>query len=382
MALRGFKDAMQLINDNNHQELDDTLSSYSKAKLQAIFNLRPRAPAKTHEPLGYPNYMRYQHNPSNNKKESLLETAIKNGYAECVEILLKHGIPICRFATMGDVVVDKRFRFRDDVSVGDCPMHFAVVNCHKDIILSLLQHGGNPDCYHGSKMSNTPLFEILSHSSSSYNLEVAKMLVYFGASLTVDPSRLVSTILMNGNVIERLTFFIGAGLQVNDLTEELKIYLKYWDTNLILNRNVSRAVAPDTMEQARELLRQIGITEPGYNTRCSDSVSGDGKDTTGDATSETIATTEKNSEQNDTLDKNQDLAEDNGRDLWVESGQLNLQERCRITIRDCLISNSHGKFILPQLQKLYLPGRLKQCVSFDTYLEYMDFMTKINLHSD
>ncbi len=381
MALRGFKDVMRLVNDNNYQELDDTLSSYSKAKLQAIFNLRPRAPADTHEPLGYPNYMRYQHNPSKNKKESLLETAIKNGYAECVEILLKHGIPICRFATMGDVVVDRRFRFRNDLhdlGVGDCPMHFAVVNCHKDIILSLLQHGGNPDCYHGCKMSNTPLFEILSQSSSSYNQEVAKMLVYFGAFLPVDTSRLISTILMNGNVIERLTFFIGVGLQVDNL------YLKYWYTNLLvlLNRNVSRSLAPDTMEEARELLRQIGIADPSQNTKCSDSVSNDGKDTKDDKTSETMPTTEENSKQKNALDKDQDLAEDNDKNSWVESGQLDLQERCRITIRDCLISNSHGKLILPQVQKLYLPERLKQYVSFDTYLEYMDFIVKINLNSD
>ena len=69
-------------------------------------------------------------------------------------------------------------------------------------------------------------------------------------------------------------------------------------------------------------------------------------------------------------------------DPWTEAGQLGLQEKCRLTIRECLISNSQGKFILPQLQRLYLPDRLKQFVSFYTYLEYIDFMASLNDHSE
>ena len=304
--------------------------------------------------------------------DTLLEKAIQNGYAECVEVLLKHGVPIHCFRDNTDNSTITG-RNADDHLVGEGPMHLAVRFHQTEIIFILLLHSGNPDCPHGNMQSRTPLYDI-ARSGGAHSFDIAKILVYFGASLMTDPSGLFNTIICCCNVSEKLEFFIGVGCQFDTPPGSLLIYFK-------MKPHIFDSKTPDTVEDIRELLRQIGIVYTTKKNKKKEPAA------VGDKQASEIA---DKSEQTSNLD--QDQSRDSEIDPWTASGQMNLQERCRLVIRECLISNSQGKFILPQLQKLNLPDRLKQYVSFDTYLEYvgfnasyleyLDLMASLNNHSN
>ncbi len=216
-----------------------------------------------------------------------------------------------------------------------CPVHEAVIKKDKHVLLSLLKNGANPDCFHGPDVYRSPLLETLMNPGDM-DMDIVKMLVYYGASLRgpLYP-HLIHYIMQSNTPVELLTFLIGVGLEMPPDFRTLMISIRNTDYTKIgpLRQNI---------------LNLISLT----GMRCS--------------------------------------LVDNGRYQIVEQFMkaylylnnsatgLQLQDWCRIAIRNILIQNSGGRFILPNLRELHLPHILKEYISFDTFYDFQDFLKTLN----
>ncbi len=212
-----------------------------------------------------------------------------------------------------------------------CPVHEAVMKKDKNVLLSLLNNGANPDCFHGPDVYRSPLLETLMNPGD-IDMAIVKMLVYYGASLQSPLyPHLIHYIMQSNTPVELLTFLIGVGLEMPPDFRTLMISIRNTDCTKIAHLR-------------QNILNLISLT----GVRCS-------------------------LLHNGRHQKGEQRMKDY---LYLNNSAigLQLQDWCRITIRNILIQNSGGRFILPNLRELHLPHLLKGYISFDTFYGFQDFL--------
>ncbi len=296
-----------MIRQNNYTTLDGTLSLLGTNTLQHMFTW-------THQ-----------------GGENLLQVAVEYKSVDCVKVLLKYNIPPCLKMAQNE----RKMKMKVISSL--CPIQLAVLYCHKGLVLTLLKHGADPNCYHDHIYYGTPLFNIVTKLGNRTTMDIAKILVYHNASLRTKPP-LLYLLLCSKGCLNSLQFFIGVGVDfVRDARNDVCRFIDVSTYNVLLSGgdNVAELLAKcgvDVYKRYRWMSNQIASNNSGR------------------------------------------LRKDDSCCVC-----LALQDLCRIVIRQRLIRNSNGRFILPKVKRLPLPSTLKEFISFGTLLHFMEFSSNINV---